>query len=237
MKGRKRHIVTDTQGLVLAVKVHPANRHDSKAAMEGLKQLKPEFKRMKKIYADGGYRDELNSSTTTVRFTSYGAYTLSANFTLPGGANYAATKTINLAPPAPPTPSLYVDSASGEMSNGRWVWRPSYGNIRITASSYPYQPGVTYEWFSNMTGPYRGLSSLTGETVTVTLPQTDPEGMGIYQMLVTCQARLNGVLSGWSEQVNILVDYNPYYYNAPMNDKDKKQEQQQIDDVKEPESI
>ncbi len=29
VKGRKRHIVTDTQGLVLAVRVHPANRHDS----------------------------------------------------------------------------------------------------------------------------------------------------------------------------------------------------------------
>ncbi len=59
VKGRKRHIVVDTQGLVLAVKVHPANRHDSKAAMEVLAPLKGEFKRMKKIYADGGYRGEL----------------------------------------------------------------------------------------------------------------------------------------------------------------------------------
>ena len=59
VKGRKRHIVTDTQGLVLAVRVHPANRHDSKAAPEVMRQLKGEFKRMKKIYADGGYRGEL----------------------------------------------------------------------------------------------------------------------------------------------------------------------------------
>ena len=59
VKGRKRHIVTDTQGLVLAVRVHPANRHDSKAAPEVIRQLKGEFKRMKKIYADGGYRGEL----------------------------------------------------------------------------------------------------------------------------------------------------------------------------------
>ena len=59
MKERKRHIVTDTQGLVQAVKVHPANRHDSKAAPEVMQQLKGEFKRMKKIYADGGYRGEL----------------------------------------------------------------------------------------------------------------------------------------------------------------------------------
>ncbi len=59
VKGRKRHIVVDTQGLVLAVKVHSANRHDSKAAMDVLSQLKPEFRRMKKIYADGGYRGDL----------------------------------------------------------------------------------------------------------------------------------------------------------------------------------
>jgi hypothetical protein len=44
---------------VLAVKVHPANRHDSKAAMDVIQQLKPELKRMKKIYADGGYRGDL----------------------------------------------------------------------------------------------------------------------------------------------------------------------------------
>ncbi len=59
VKGRKRHIVTDTQGLLLALKVHSANRHDSKAAFEVLERLKPEFKRMKTIYADGGYRGDL----------------------------------------------------------------------------------------------------------------------------------------------------------------------------------
>ncbi len=61
VKGRKRHIVVDTQGLVLGVKVHAANRHDSKAAMEVLRELKSEFKRLKKIYADGGYRGDLKS--------------------------------------------------------------------------------------------------------------------------------------------------------------------------------
>lgn len=55
VKGRKRHIITDTQGFLLGVKVHPANQHDSKAAFELIRMLKPEFNRMKKIYADGGY--------------------------------------------------------------------------------------------------------------------------------------------------------------------------------------
>ena len=31
VKGRKRHIVTDTMGNLLAVKVHAANIHDTKA--------------------------------------------------------------------------------------------------------------------------------------------------------------------------------------------------------------
>lgn len=59
IKGRKRHLITDTQGLLLAVRVHAANEHDSKAAFEVIEQLKWRCERMKKIYADGGYRGEL----------------------------------------------------------------------------------------------------------------------------------------------------------------------------------
>lgn len=59
IKGRKRHIVTDTQGLLLAVEVHSANEHDSKAGFRVLSQLKHRCGRMKKVYADGGYRGEL----------------------------------------------------------------------------------------------------------------------------------------------------------------------------------
>jgi putative transposase len=59
VKGRKRHIITDTQGFLLAVKVHSANEHDSKAGIEVLQSLKYVSDRMKKVYADGGYRGEL----------------------------------------------------------------------------------------------------------------------------------------------------------------------------------
>jgi len=65
IKGRKRHIVTDTQGLLLAVKVHAANVHDSKAGFEVVEQLKWRFGRMKIIYADGGYRGELVDNVRT----------------------------------------------------------------------------------------------------------------------------------------------------------------------------
>lgn len=59
VKGRKRHIVTDTQGFLLAIKVHAANEHDSKAGWDVLRMVKHKYGRLRKIYADGGYRGEL----------------------------------------------------------------------------------------------------------------------------------------------------------------------------------
>jgi putative transposase len=59
VKGRKSHIVTDTNGLLLTVKIHAANENDGRAGFRVLKSLNGRFERMKKIYADGGYRGEL----------------------------------------------------------------------------------------------------------------------------------------------------------------------------------
>jgi len=59
INGRKRHVITDTNGLLLAVVVHAANEYDGKKAFDVIKTLN-HFERMQKIYADGGYRgDEL----------------------------------------------------------------------------------------------------------------------------------------------------------------------------------
>ena len=56
----KRHIITDTNGLLLSVVVHAANGYDGKKAFEVIRTLKHRFDRMQTIYADGGYRgDEL----------------------------------------------------------------------------------------------------------------------------------------------------------------------------------
>jgi putative transposase len=65
IKGRKRHIVTDTMGLLLAVVVHAANVHDSKGASDVIALLKGRFGRLVKIVADGGYRGELIEKTKT----------------------------------------------------------------------------------------------------------------------------------------------------------------------------
>ena len=54
IKGRKRHIAVDTQGFLLALKVLPANVHDSKAGFEVIRAAKEKSDRMRKVYADGG---------------------------------------------------------------------------------------------------------------------------------------------------------------------------------------
>lgn len=59
VKGRKRHIIVDSMGLILAVVVHAANEHDSKAAIKVIKTLKYRFPGLVRIVADAGYRGEL----------------------------------------------------------------------------------------------------------------------------------------------------------------------------------
>jgi putative transposase len=62
VKGRKRHIVVDTLGLLLVVVVHSATPHDSKGAKKVLSVLKEKYlNNIKKVFADGGYRGELIS--------------------------------------------------------------------------------------------------------------------------------------------------------------------------------
>jgi putative transposase len=57
VKGRKRHILVDTMGNLLKVLITAANLHDGQAAIALLKVLpKVLFKRLKRLWADGGYR-------------------------------------------------------------------------------------------------------------------------------------------------------------------------------------
>ena len=59
MKGRKRHIVVDTQGLLLDVAVHPANIQDRDGAKLVLQRLLGRFPRLERIWADGAYAGKL----------------------------------------------------------------------------------------------------------------------------------------------------------------------------------
>jgi len=56
VKGRKHHIIVDTMGLLMAVVVHSAQIHDSKAALSVIERLRFRFPRLRKIIADGGYK-------------------------------------------------------------------------------------------------------------------------------------------------------------------------------------
>lgn len=58
-KGRKRHLLTDTQGLLLDVLVHAADIQDRDGAKLLLNRAATTLKTIEKIYADGGYAGKL----------------------------------------------------------------------------------------------------------------------------------------------------------------------------------
>ena len=56
VKGRKRHIVTDTMGNLLAVVVHAANAHDTKSGINPARKAFKKYKTIKKFCGDEGYK-------------------------------------------------------------------------------------------------------------------------------------------------------------------------------------
>jgi len=59
VKGRKRHLLTDTEGLLLDVKVHSAGIQDRDGAKLLLRHAQYVLETIKKIFADGGYAGKL----------------------------------------------------------------------------------------------------------------------------------------------------------------------------------
>jgi putative transposase len=66
VNGRKRHIITDTVGFVLAAVIHSANIQDRDGAELVLKELQYKYPLLKKIMADGGYKGALIAWTLSV---------------------------------------------------------------------------------------------------------------------------------------------------------------------------
>ena len=56
VKGRKRHVLVDTTGLVLCVAVTTANVQDKAGALVALRRLGGGGKKLRRIWADGAYR-------------------------------------------------------------------------------------------------------------------------------------------------------------------------------------
>ena len=55
IKGRKRHIVTDTQGNLVGLQVHAADIQDRDGAVDVLGSIRLLYPRLRHIFADGGY--------------------------------------------------------------------------------------------------------------------------------------------------------------------------------------
>src|SRR5215204_3606451 len=56
IKGRKRHIVTDTQGHILHIKVHAANIHDTVMGCKVFEEALIKYPSLQGVCADAGYR-------------------------------------------------------------------------------------------------------------------------------------------------------------------------------------
>jgi len=59
IRGRKRHLVVDTEGFLVAAVVTPANVQDPTAGYETLALAKEEAPSLRKVWADGRYRGKL----------------------------------------------------------------------------------------------------------------------------------------------------------------------------------
>ena len=59
VKGRKRHIATDTMGNLLVVEVHSASDQDRVKGFDVMSKAKSTYKSIEKIFADGGYTGKL----------------------------------------------------------------------------------------------------------------------------------------------------------------------------------
>lgn len=58
VKGRKRHLLVDTLGLVLNVVITEANMNDRRSMSWLLRSVQPALPRLRLLWADGGYQSE-----------------------------------------------------------------------------------------------------------------------------------------------------------------------------------
>jgi putative transposase len=69
VKGRKRHILVDTEGLVLKAHVHSANVLDQVGIKRLLRQADEQFPRLSHLWLDAGYRGEDKKGADWVKKT------------------------------------------------------------------------------------------------------------------------------------------------------------------------
>ena len=64
-KGRKRHIIVDIMGNLLAIVVHAANIHDTKAGIKPARVAYQKYPTIKKFCGDDGYRKSFEEAVAS----------------------------------------------------------------------------------------------------------------------------------------------------------------------------
>lgn len=76
MKGRKRHIIVDTEGLLLTASVYSASIQDPVAARSMFEKAQPKMSRVQVVWADQGYNTKELRRWVEERYTSKGGWRL-----------------------------------------------------------------------------------------------------------------------------------------------------------------
>jgi transposase len=116
IKGRKRHLVTDTLGLMLRIEVHSAGVQDRDGAGLVLDRITRRFPFLERIFADAGYQGprvaaaaprcgQSRSSSVPTPVSSSSPSAGSSSAPSPGPASIAVSPEMSSAPPRPSKPS------------------------------------------------------------------------------------------------------------------------------------
>ena len=76
VKGRKRHVIVDTEGLLVSVMVHSAGIQDRDAAPLLFERAEPKMRRVKVTWADQSYNSKKLRRWVEERYTSKGKWRL-----------------------------------------------------------------------------------------------------------------------------------------------------------------
>jgi hypothetical protein len=129
----------------------------------------------------------LGSRNLIIKFTDYGPYTLTANFTLSDGSDYPTTKTFTLSPPtpAPQVPLL--------MNVGGYV-RPATIQVRN------HIRGALYEWET-----MQGQIVEQGADYVKVIPQYSSAPSGPRTVPVRARMIIASVPSAWSSWLSVTL--------------------------------
>ena len=149
------------------------------------------------------------SRNLTIRFTAYGEYNLTANFTLSGGTTYSAYKTIVIPPPAPYIMGDLMPVPDPE-SLGRAVYWLEPG---VSKRLFVLNPDLTaeYEWRFDAQALY--ISQSVPE---IWINSNSPYALAPYEFYpISCRVLKDNYYSPWSTVYLYVGPYPAWAAPAP----------------------